>query len=87
MRTLVFYKSASEHGRAVEDFLREFERRTNRTLETVDPESRDGSALAVTYDIVEYPTIIALDNDGGELARWRGDLPTISEVSYYNDQV
>lgn len=75
----------SEHGRSVEEFMREFTRRTNRELETVNPDTRQGSAMAATYDVVEYPTILALSNDGRILSTWRGDLPTISEVSYYND--
>jgi methyl coenzyme M reductase alpha subunit len=85
MRILVFYKSVSEHGRSVEEFMHEFTRRTGRDLESVDPDSREGGIQAETYDVVEYPTIIALRSDGSELARWRGTLPTISEVSYYNE--
>jgi len=85
MRVLVFYKPVSETARSVDEFMHEFTRRTGRTLETVDPESREGSILAVTYDVVEYPTIVALRDDGSELTRWRGTLPTISEVSYYGE--
>ncbi len=37
-----------------------------------------------TYDIVEYPTIIALGNMGDVRAMWRGrNLPLINEVLYY----
>jgi hypothetical protein len=85
MRTVVFYRSMSEHGRAVEDFMREYTRRTNRELETMDPDTREGDMMGKTYDVVEYPTILALREDGTELARWRGPLPTIDEVSSYND--
>jgi len=36
------------------------------------------------YDIVEYPTIIALSDSGQLQNLWRGlPLPTISEVSFY----
>lgn len=83
MRVIVFYKPMSETARSVEEFMREYTRRTSRELETIDPESREGSLMAVTYDVVEYPTILALADDGRELSRWRGTLPTISEVSYY----
>ena len=86
MRVIVFYKPISEAARGVEEFLHEYTRRTGRELETVDPEARGGDQLAATYDIVEYPTVLALTNDGSELARWRAILPTISEVSYYGDQ-
>ena len=85
MRVLVFFKPVSETARSVEEFMHEYNRRTGRELETVDPQSREGSIRAETYDVVEYPTILALADDGRELTRWRGSLPTISEVSYYNE--
>lgn len=87
MRVLVFYKPVSEHARKVEEFMHEYNRRTGRALETIDPDSRDGSYSAEVHDIVEYPTILALDSDGRELCRWRGMLPTISEVSFYDTTV
>ena len=37
-----------------------------------------------TYDIVEYPTILALNNDGSVLASWRGkQLPLFDVVAYW----
>lgn len=85
MNVLVFYKPISETARSVEEFMHEYTHRTGRELETVDPETRAGTTKAETYDVVEYPTILALADDGRELTRWRGTLPTISEVSYYNE--
>lgn len=84
MRVLVFYRQDTEDTRRVEEFMHEFTRRTGRDLETVDPDSRTGVLSAKAYDVVQYPTILALRDDGGELARWVGTLPTISEASYYN---
>jgi hypothetical protein len=84
MRVIVIYKIESDHARSVTDYLRDFERVTGRTLETMDPESREGISFCETYDIVEYPTIIALDDSGKLQNMWRGrQLPTIGEVSYY----
>lgn len=84
MKVLVFYKDASDHSREVRDYLADFERQTGHVLETIDPDSKDGSALAAVYDIVEYPTLVALSDDGQLQNTWRGTpLPTISEVSYY----
>lgn len=78
------YKDESDHARAVTDFLRDFERQTGHKLETVDPESRDGADTCRAYDIVEYPSILALDDNGSLQNIWRGlPLPTISELSYY----
>lgn len=84
MRTFVVYKVESDHARAVIDYLRDFKRQTGKDLETVDPDTRSGAALCRTYDIVEYPTLVALDDNGVLQNLWRGQpLPTISEVSYY----
>lgn len=84
MRTFVVYREESDHARAVMTFIDDFERRTGRELETVDPETREGSDLCRTYDIVEYPSIVALDDNGVLQTMWRGlPMPTISEVSYY----
>lgn len=84
MRVLVIYKTESDHAREVFDYLRDFERQTGHQIEEVDPESREGADFCRVYDIVEYPTILALDTNGQLLNQWRGrPLPTISEVSYY----
>lgn len=84
MRVIVIYKDASDHGREVNDYLKDFQRTTGHDLETIDPDTRDGAAFCRAYDIVEYPTIIALDDRGTLQNLWRGrPLPTISEVSYY----
>lgn len=84
MRTLVVYKDESDHAREVYDYLRDFQMQTGRELETMNPDSPDGASFCRVYDIVEYPTVIALDDNGVLQNMWRGrPLPTISEVSYY----
>lgn len=84
MRAVVVYKPNSEHARIVEDYLRDFTRQTGRQLQTVDPETRDGADLCRVYDIVEYPSVLALSDDSVLQTMWRGlPLPTINEVSYY----
>lgn len=84
MRVVIIYKDASDHAREVMDYLRDFTRQTGRELETLDPDSREGVDFCRVYDIVEYPSIIALDDQGLLQNLWRGrPLPTISEVSYY----
>lgn len=84
MRVLVVYKYESDHAREVIDYLRDFERQTGHTLEEIDPDSPAGAQTCRTYDIVEYPTLFAISDDGHLQNMWRGrPLPTISEVSYY----
>lgn len=84
MRVVVVYKYESDHAREVLDYLRDFERQTGHVLETLDPESKDGADTCRAYDIVEYPTVVAISDDGHMQNMWRGrPLPTISEVSFY----
>lgn len=84
MRVVVVYKQQTDYTRQVEDWLHDFTRQTGRELETLDPESLPGISLCTAYDIVEYPTILALSDDGQMQNMWRGlPLPTLSEVSYY----
>lgn len=85
MRVIVIYKSESDYARQVTDFLQDFFRRTGRKLEELDPETPEGEAFCRAYDIVEYPTLIALSDSGSMQNMWRGlPLPTISEVSFYD---
>ncbi len=84
MKAYVVYKIESDHARPVMDFLRDFEKRTGKKVNEVDPESPNGSAFCETYDIMDYPTIIATDDNGVLQNEWRGlPLPLIDEVSYY----
>lgn len=84
MRVVVVYKAESDHAREVFSFLRDFAYQTGHVLEEIDPESRDGAAFCHTYDVVEYPTILALSDGGIVQNMWRGrPLPQISEVSFY----
>lgn len=84
MKVAVVYKEQSDHAREVIDYLADFKRQTGHELDTINPDTRDGDQFCRTYDIVEYPTLIALSDDGVMQNMWRGrPLPTISEVSYY----
>ena len=84
MRVVVVFKDRTDTTRDVETFLRDFNHQTGHELESLDPESMAGIDFCRAYDIVEYPSVIALTDEGQMLNLWRGiPLPTISEVSYY----
>lgn len=87
MRTVCVWRRESDYGRAVEEWLGEFERRTGREVETLDPDSPAGANFCRVYDVTQYPTILALDNDGTVLASWQGEmLPMFDEVNYWTMQ-
>lgn len=84
MRVVVISKDETDYARSVIDFLADFSRQTGKELQVIDPDSAEGTDFCRAYDIVEYPTILALSDDGSMQTMWRGlPLPTISEVSYY----
>lgn len=84
MRVVVVYKEQTDYARQVDSYMFDFKRLTGHDLEVINPETRDGIGFCETYDIVEYPTIVALSDSGQMQNMWRGlPLPTMSEVSFY----
>ncbi len=82
MRVLCIYRDKEDYTRAVDEWLENFRRQTGREIETMNPD--ESVNFCETYDIVEYPTILALGNNGEVRASWRGrNLPLINEVLYY----
>jgi len=46
--------------------------------------TRDGAATASLYDVMQYPAILAIANDGSILNMWAGErLPLMDEVAGY----
>ena len=84
MKAMIFYRTHSEHERMVDEYVRDFARHTGKELPAVDVNSRDGTYLAQLYDIVKFPSIIAVDDQGQMLQTWDSDmLPRFDEVSFY----
>ncbi|MBR3233074.1 hypothetical protein IKF74_02235 [Candidatus Saccharibacteria bacterium] len=84
MRVIVVYKQFSDTAREVDEWLHEFEQRSGREVERLDPEMPDGEIFCTSRDIVEYPTIVVADTDGKTYETWSGTpLPVIDEVMGY----
>lgn len=84
MRVVIIYKDKTDRTGLVEDYQRDYKIRTGRDLERINPDSIPGSSFCELYDIVDYPTIMALSHDGSVANMWSGlPLPLISEVGYY----
>lgn len=84
MKVVVISKDNMDYTRTVLDYLRDFKMQTGHELEVMDPESPDGVMFCRAYDILEFPTLVAISDEGVMQNQWRGlPLPTISEVSYY----
>ena len=82
MRVVCIYRDNQDYSKSVNEWIENIRRQTGREIETIDPDIDPGFCEA--YDIVEYPTIIALSDRGEIRAFWSGrDLPLINEVLYY----
>lgn len=85
MKIVILYRPNSEHARIVETFVQEYrDHHSAGRMEVLDVDSREGSAMATLYDVMQYPTILALANDGSVLHSWEGSmLPLRDEVASY----
>lgn len=82
MRVVCVYRDNQDYSRAVSEWIENIHRQTGREMEVIDPDKEPSFCEA--YDIVEYPTILAIGERGEVRAAWRGrDLPLINEVLYY----
>jgi hypothetical protein len=86
VRLLILYRPNSEHERDVETFVREFQRTHDigNRLELLSVNTRDGAATASIYDVLSFPAILALADDGSVLNSWVGmPLPLMNDVAGY----
>lgn len=85
MRTVILYHPNSEFAGKVEDFKRDFEgRHPDKKVELISLETVQGADLAKVYDIVRYPAILVLDNQGHLQKFWQEQpFPQMDEVLAY----
>lgn len=85
MKVLVLYRPSSEHARTIEEFVRDYGKRNgSEHVELMDVDTREGSATATLYDIMQYPAIIVSRGDGSVLNSWQGEqLPLMDEITAY----
>jgi hypothetical protein len=84
MKVSILYRPDSEFARLVEEYARDFKRNKGYDLELVDLNTREGDGMAKLYDIMQYPSILVLRDDGQLVKNWTGEpLPLMSEVVSY----
>lgn len=81
-RVVCVFRDNQDYSRTVFEWLENFRRQTGREIEVLDPDIE--TSFCETYNIVEYPSIVALGPSGEVCALWRGKaMPLINEVLYY----
>ena len=86
MKLVILYRPDSEHERDIQEYIRQFQKHYDaaRKVEMVSLNTRDGAASASLYDIVSYPAILALTDDGRMLNIWQGmPLPLMDDIAGY----
>lgn len=84
MKAIAIFRDNSEYSRQMYEFINEFEHRTGKTIEEMNPDDANNQFFLQAYDIVEYPTILVITDGGQLLQMWRGtNFPMISEISHY----
>lgn len=83
------YRPNSEHGRQVSDFLRDLDRMGSGSnkIDEVNVDTREGSAIASLYDVMSYPKVMVVADDGRLIQDWEaGTLPLLSDINFYVNQ-
>lgn len=84
MRVVMVWKDNTDYAREVMDWMQEFEHETGLAVESLDPETTEGEIFVRARDMLEYPAIVAVNDDGMVLQEWKGTpLPQFDEVLYY----
>lgn len=84
MKVKIVFKEFSDHAREVFEWIDQFEHRTGREVEKVDPESREGEGYCQARGIMEYPTVVVEGDEGRMVEQWGGTpLPVIDDVMAY----
>lgn len=84
MKVYILYRPKSEHSRKVTDYLHDFVRaQPSHAIRVIDVDSKEGSNMATLYDIVQYPAVLAMTDDGQLQKSWQGDMPLMDELGYY----
>lgn len=85
MKLLVLYRPDSEYAADVETFVRDFQRLHDigDRLEILSVNTRDGASMSNLYDVMSFPSFLALADNGSVLNSWQGSIPLMDEVAGY----
>ena len=88
MKVVCVWKENTDYAREVREWLADYKAQMGSEVESLDPETIDGEIFARAHDVVEYPSILAVDDASTTLKMWRGTpLPQVDEVAYYVREV
>jgi len=81
MKLCILYHADSEFARPVDEFEKNCRLETTIPIEKLNVDSPEGAATAALYDIMTYPAILVLRDDGQLFKGWQGpSFPPVSDV-------
>jgi thiol-disulfide isomerase/thioredoxin len=82
----ILYHPNNELTRSTEELAHELKFHTDKKIEFIDVDTKEGMNKVSDYGVVDYPALIVLTDDGQPYYMWQGpQLPSVSEViSYLN---
>ena len=87
MKVVILYRPNAEFASEVEAYVQDFQKRffeAGKRIEMVSVDSREGVSQAELYDIMQFPAILAVANDGSILNSWVGmPLPLMNDIAGY----
>lgn len=86
MRMVVLYHPKGEFAGMAEDYKRDFEyQHPGKKIEMVSLETINGAEMAKLYDVVRYPALLAIENDGRLRQIWQDKpWPLMDEAYAYS---
>jgi len=88
MKVFILYRPNTDHERRVTEYVADVKRQTGHDIELVSLDTIAGSDRAKLYDVMEYPALVVVSDDGHIQQSWSGEekLPLINEITYYLSQ-
>lgn len=81
MRAVILYHLNSDQERLVEDYAKDFEKRTGKKIELIDIDSVEGAEFASNRGIMVTPAVVVVLDDGSVAKQWLGrQLPLVDQL-------
>lgn len=83
MKLIILYRERSDHARDVTTFVEMMRRQyPDKKAQLEDVDTRQGTATASLYGVVQYPAVILTSNDGRVVLQQEGlPLPQVAHVA------
>ena len=88
MKIVVLWKEDTDYAREVREWMQEFTHETGKEVESLNPVSTEGETFATARDILQFPAVVAVREDGAVLNQWLGTpLPQFDEVLFFVKEI